>query len=153
MCVGCRCCRCCCCAVRLAEVEATYSREDITVYAFNNDFEGVRRELRKKKKKINWKEKSTGATALHRAACAGNLSMVEFLIHRGANINAKDFWGYTPLHEASKGGFDEVVEFLLDRGAQITLTKYKKTPLDLAEERSKARVQAVFRMFAEGDTQ
>ncbi|KAG6536954.1 hypothetical protein ZIOFF_002032 [Zingiber officinale] len=40
--------------------------------------------------------KKDGTTALHRAVCDGNLAMVEFLLRRGANMDAADDQGWTP---------------------------------------------------------
>jgi ankyrin repeat protein len=53
----------------------------------------------------------TGQTALHAAAQAGQDKIVEFLIAKGANVNAKDQRGNTPLDSAlgnagGSGGFD-----------------------------------------------
>lgn len=45
-------------------------------------------------------------TPLHLAASALNLSMVEFLLKRGADINAADTHGYTILHCACKSDVD-----------------------------------------------
>lgn len=53
----------------------------------------------------------TGQTALHAGAQAGQDKIVEFLIAKGANVNAKDQRGFTPLDNAlgnagGSGGFD-----------------------------------------------
>jgi ankyrin repeat protein len=45
--------------------------------------------------------------------------VVEFLLDRGADIEAKDSQGFRSLHNASHEGFVEVVECLLDRGAHV----------------------------------
>ncbi|XP_047331837.1 ankyrin-1-like [Impatiens glandulifera] len=53
-------------------------------------------------------------TALHYACEYGSLPCVELLLHRGANLQAKNAWGETPLHIASCGSI-EIVELLLNR--------------------------------------
>ncbi len=59
-----------------------------------------------------------GMTALHWAAEAGELEIVEILIYAGANPGAVTRLGdYTPLHLASKVGQSNTVEALLAAGA------------------------------------
>ena len=52
-------------------------------------------------------------TALHRAAAAGRLDLVEDAIKRGAATDTKDDGGWRPLHSAASAGHTEVVAFLL----------------------------------------
>ena len=59
--------------------------------------------------KHKW-EKDTGYTALHYAAQEADLDVVEELIARGADVNAKTGKGVTPLHYAAAAGNLEVVE-------------------------------------------
>ena len=61
-----------------------------------------------------------GLTPLCSAADAGNKGMVEFLISKGANVNAMDSWA--PLHYAVKHGFKTVAETLLAHGADVNVT-------------------------------
>ena len=58
-----------------------------------------------------------GATALHQAAWGGHVEVVEFLINKGADIEAQDPWGTTVLHWAAWRGHVEVMKLLLDSGA------------------------------------
>ncbi len=51
-------------------------------------------------------------TALHLAACKGDLDVVKWLVKHGASVLVKDRWGATPLEEAKKYGFEEIVSFL-----------------------------------------
>lgn len=56
---------------------------------------------------------------LHLAASLGNLSMVQFLLERGADVNFNGMGkpGNSAIEGAARGGQEEVVEFLLDAGA------------------------------------
>ena len=54
-------------------------------------------------------------TALHLAAYQGNYQLVEYLICKGANIQAQNQSGYTPLMLAEYKGFSEM-KGLLDFG-------------------------------------
>jgi ankyrin repeat protein len=75
-----------------------------------------------------------GATALHDAALAGKLDVVQLLVEKGANVNAKDNEsGATPLHHAASWGRTEVVTFLLENGADASIrTKGGDTALESA---------------------
>ena len=55
---------------------------------------------------------------LHRAAEAGNKSMVRFLIQKKANVNAMAMHGWTPLDLAQKKEQFEVVQLLRENGAK-----------------------------------
>jgi ankyrin repeat protein len=67
---------------------------------------------------------------LHHAASSNRLQIVQLLLDRGADVNAKDHNGRTPLHVASLEGEMQVVHALLDRGADINIqTKNGSTPL------------------------
>ena len=57
---------------------------------------------------------------LHRAAEAGNKSMVRFLIQKKANVNATAMQGWTPLDLAHKEEHVEVVELLRENGAKTS---------------------------------
>ena len=55
---------------------------------------------------------------LHRAAEAGNKSMVRFLIQKKANVNAMAMHGWTPLDLAQKKEQFEVVQLLRENGTK-----------------------------------
>ncbi|HSP66327.1 MAG TPA: ankyrin repeat domain-containing protein, partial [Bryobacteraceae bacterium] len=58
-----------------------------------------------------------GATALHWAANEDDLDTVSLLIQAGANVKAKDRYGFTPLYFAATNGSAAVIRRLLDAGA------------------------------------
>ncbi|KAA0044963.1 ankyrin-3-like isoform X1 [Cucumis melo var. makuwa] len=68
---------------------------------------------------IAWGPKSKGLTALHLAAEGGHLEVMDELLERGANIDArtKGACGWTPLHSAAKERRKEAVKFLVENGA------------------------------------
>ena len=58
-------------------------------------------------------------TTLHRAACYGRLATVVALIGAGAEIDARDVYGWTPLHHAALNGRWRVVPVLIAAGADV----------------------------------
>ena len=54
-----------------------------------------------------------GCTPLHEASFYGHTPIVEILLTRGADVNAKNMYGSTPLHEAASKGYPSIVQLLL----------------------------------------
>ena len=61
-----------------------------------------------------------GWTTLHLAVKKNALEVVELLIERGADLNAKDSDGATPLMHAGRGKL--LAQLLIENGAEITLS-------------------------------
>ncbi|QGN56548.1 ankyrin repeat domain-containing protein [Novosphingobium sp. Gsoil 351] len=68
---------------------------------------------------VNTKDISTGDSALHIVVARRDLTWVQFLAAKGANVNARNNKGETPLQLASNLGFSEGVELLLKLGARV----------------------------------
>ncbi|MGA2854740.1 MAG: ankyrin repeat domain-containing protein, partial [Verrucomicrobiota bacterium] len=75
-------------------------------------------------------------SALLNAASRGNKAMVEFLLERGADVNATDSNGATALHRAAASGFLSVAEVLIQHKANLEAHTSKQnegqTPLHRA---------------------
>jgi len=70
---------------------------------------------------------------LHRATWDGHKEVVELLISKGADVNAKDMYGKTPLHRACEGE-KGIAELLIDKGVDVNAEDNDgETPLDHAE--------------------
>jgi len=61
----------------------------------------------------------SGDTALHKACRAQRLRIVEFLVHKMANVNAVNANGITPLHLAVINGNFALFDLLMEHGAQV----------------------------------
>lgn len=55
-------------------------------------------------------------TAMHVAASEGHLSIVEYLVKKGAKINRSDRWGGSPLDDAHRHQHLNIVEYLRKHG-------------------------------------
>jgi len=67
---------------------------------------------------VNAKDNLFGRTALMIASFYGHKEVVELLLKKGADVNAKDKNGRTALMIASKKGHKEIVELLKFYGAK-----------------------------------
>ncbi|SRR5712692_6262163 len=75
-----------------------------------------------------------GQAALHQTEITGDLVTAEFLIQRGADINAQDSNGQTILMGAAFQGNKQMVDMLLSRRANVTLKdKQGRTALTYAK--------------------
>jgi ankyrin repeat protein len=87
---------------------------------------------------------------LHFATGWDHKEIVELLIDAGADVNAKDKWGFTPLHEAAVNGQKEVAELLIAKGADVNVKivsgpNQGSTPLDAANGTNHPKTAALIR--------
>ena len=82
---------------------------------------------------VNTKDNHFQWTPLHWTAFTGPQDVVEFLLAKGANVNAKDEFNSTPLQYAAVNGHKELVVLLLAKGAKVNATdNWGSTPLHAA---------------------
>ncbi len=101
--------------------------------AKGGDLAGVQAEL-DKGAEVNGKDDG-GWTTLHWAAWHDRKEIVELLIAKGADVNAKtdNQYGDTPLHKAAWGGQKEMAELLISKGADVNAkSNGGATPLHMA---------------------
>ncbi|XP_062619589.1 ankyrin repeat domain-containing protein 16-like isoform X2 [Saccostrea cucullata] len=72
---------------------------------------------------LNTQYDKSGDTVLHIAARCGHLTLLQYLIDSGADIETSNLDGKRPLHEAAQAGQTGCVECLLKAGAQVDSLK------------------------------
>ncbi len=74
--------------------------------------------------------------ATYSAARNGHTQVVDYLLDRGAAIDAKGVFGATGLHWAAMNGHRNTVDLLLARGASVAIrdARFNGTPEDWAKE-------------------
>ncbi len=69
---------------------------------------------------------------LHIATLKNNLTMVDFLLSCGANINCQDIDLNTPLHLAAKLGYERLTDYLIKRNADFMIkNSYQEKAFDI----------------------
>ena len=105
--------------------------------------------------KGNHPDYTAGRTPLHAVADNRNSAeLVNALVALGADVNARDEFGFTPLHGASTFGNFNAAKALIAAGADIhaRTTKFGWTPLYLAAQNDTAKnVQALLDAGAGSD--
>lgn len=105
--------------------------------AYKMDYQTVEEFIRQHPNQINIPG-AQNRTALHRAIGAGsnNQLIIDLLINKNADVNAKDASGLTPLHWCALFGYVSYGKGLLNSNATIDcVTNTGETPLHLCSER------------------
>ncbi|XP_009812042.2 CARD- and ANK-domain containing inflammasome adapter protein [Gavia stellata] len=88
---------------------------------------------------------SSSETLLHVAAAKGHLTIMEYLISKGAKTDVKDKKGRTPLHRAAEKGHGDTVKVLLRCGAYVySLDREGESPLHLAARNNHSHILKMF---------
>jgi ankyrin repeat protein len=86
-----------------------------------------------------------GWTPFHYSVNNGYLAAVEFLISKGANINAIDKFGRTALHWAVRYNFKEIAEYLLESGIHYDLKDEEgRTAYEIAKSNVNIEMLSLF---------
>ena len=102
---------------------------------------------------VNTKDISTGETALHIVTARRDIVWMEYIVGKGANVNARNAKGETALEIAAELGFAEGVDFLISAGARVDETNNTgSTPLiDAVSRRDLAVVRSLLKAGANPD--
>ena len=123
--------------------EAKTEEFEISIHraAWEGDIKAIEQHLAAGKD-VDAKDDLYGDTPLLWAAGFGHKGVVEMLITKGADVNAKADGGWTPLHYATGGNDMEIVELLIDKGADMNTKNARDqiTPLHWAAWRGHKEV-------------
>eukprot|EP01060_Flectonema_neradi_P029429 TRINITY_DN4075_c0_g1_i2.p1 TRINITY_DN4075_c0_g1~~TRINITY_DN4075_c0_g1_i2.p1 ORF type:complete len:360 (+),score=87.46 TRINITY_DN4075_c0_g1_i2:41-1120(+) len=107
--------------------------------AFDAAFAGNLAQVKKsatKLKNLDAQNPDRGTTLMYTAARFGHLTIVKWLVERGASINKKNTEegsGSTPLHGACFGGHHTIVDYLCKLGPILQENAFGDTPLEDAK--------------------
>ncbi len=106
----------------------------------NNDLPTVQALIEKDESLIRFKDNS-GNTALHQAVMTGSIPITEYLLSKGADINAANTRQNTPLHEAIQSKRESIARLLIEKGADVNrINVNKDTPLHRAASTDQAAI-------------
>jgi ankyrin repeat protein len=102
---------------------------------------------------VNTRDITTGDTALHIVTARRDLVWMQFMVGKGANVNARNSKGETALEIAAELGFVEGVDFLISAGAHVDETNNTgSTPLiDAVSRRDLEVVRSLLKAGANPD--
>jgi hypothetical protein len=109
------------CAVVIAALlvgAGTAGAQDILGAVKSGDLAKAKTIVEKDPSQVRTKD-IVGNTPLHHAAVAGAVPMIEWLLSKGADVEAANTEAMTPLFEAIRNGKDEAARVLIERGAKI----------------------------------
>ncbi|MDP2207008.1 MAG: ankyrin repeat domain-containing protein [Alphaproteobacteria bacterium] len=95
--------------MQFLDAVTTGDREAVSIYLDSNP------------QAVNQPEKLTGWTPLILAAGEGNIEMMDLLLARGADMEAKDKRGFTAMLTAARNGRLKAAATLINRGADATV--------------------------------
>jgi ankyrin repeat protein len=87
--------------------------------AMNGDLAAVKKLLERNPALLEARDEDEGVTPLAYAAGFGRVEVLEFLVARGANVNARDPRGLSALLLTVYTGQMQALRFLLDKGADV----------------------------------
>jgi ankyrin repeat protein len=103
---------------------------------------------------VNASRTEGGYAPLHCAAETGQVEVALYLLDNGADIHARNYWGFRPLHLATLSarggphtpGHVEIARILMERGADPhVLDDYDRTPLTFVPDSGNAELMLLFK--------
>ena len=117
------------------------------------DLNAVKEAVEKDKAPLSYAGKTTFAFGppLADAVQEGNMSIVKYLLSRGAPVNEPNRWGQRPLSIAISQDREDIVQALLEAGANPNLASSgvprDLTPLEYAKQYNRPNQQIIVQML------
>jgi ankyrin repeat protein len=127
------------------EIEERLEKEELHIATLLNDLQRVK-ELINSGYDVNMFDE-IGYTPLHCACTKGNITIVEYLIEHGANVNAhhEGHIGNTPLGEVAGSCSLKLAELLLQHGADPAIRGWMQlNALDRAKDRKDKEGEMIY---------
>jgi hypothetical protein len=107
----------------LTEMDIKCSQQNLIYYSYEGNFKVVKLLIMAGlSPNITFIDENNNIQyALYFAAKGGHVSVIEFLLKKGAGINSKDENGYTAIFGAIKKGKTEAVKILIENGADVNI--------------------------------
>ena len=114
-------------------IENTFHGDNIWSAAAAGDIEAVKAQLIEGADP-NARDRELGVTPLSWATLFNQVEVGEFLIQKGADVNARNRDGGTPLHRAAFLGYADIAALLIQKGADVNAKNDKgESPLDVSK--------------------
>ena len=113
------------------------TRKIHTAIRWNKDFDNIK-ELLEPEGACDFVDPQNGNAAIHIAAQNGHTNVVELLLQKKCNMNAKNLKGNTALHMAIGYDYYETAKFLIDAGADMNATNDSDFPASAGLEGDKS---------------
>jgi len=121
-------------------IEDSFDGAQLSVAVSNRDLTAVKSIVAQNKDLINQVVDSNRRTALHIACATGDVSIVEYLLCEGADIEAQDTYNETPLFSAVKKNQHSCVKFLLQNGCKHQQNNRGEVPLIWAVRNGRLKI-------------
>ena len=119
------------------EVENIYGENALMWAAYLGKQELVKKLVDLKKVSIN----KIGWSPIHYAASTGQTEILQYLISKGANVDAKSPNETTPMMLASRHGYIQIVKILLNSGADFSIKNQQgMTAIDFASKANQKEI-------------
>lgn len=129
--------------------EPSWEGNPLYMAALKGDLPRVKEALDQNPELINQRVSEARSTLLHTAAYHGRAQVVEELLRRKADVNARNRAGHTPLYDCvTLDGTPEIALMLLKHGADPAIPDNGgKTPLQLAMEKHRDDLTKCLRQY------
>lgn len=113
----------------------------IRAAVLKGDVKMLQKTLKGHQEYLTQADDGSGVTLAMKAILSGHLPVLQYLVGRGADVNAKTSWGGGTVHLAAKEGHTKIIEFLEQSDADVNQVDINATtPLILAAQGGHSKI-------------